>query len=677
MNDLLDALPLAVVVIDDGRIVEWNDAAELLYGHDRASVLGSNFLELLFEPSDRARASEIVATAQLAGWDGNFRVARRDGVLLVSGFRLAPLGGNRAVWLAVDQLDHALAQEERAILLSAEHAARATAEEALALLEAVLAAAPVGIAVLDPFLRFSRVNGALAAITGVPVADHAGRSFDEIMSMPPEVIADLRRVLTTGRTILGREVSGSMPSRPGVERHFVVNSYPVLDGGGATAGVGITVIEITDRKRAEAERIELLARAEAAQHRLAVLATASSVLTSTMDVGSMLERLARVLTPAVADLCIIELIDGVGALEELAVSHSDAILADEIRSVILKQPFELTRRGPIADVVASGRARLYEGAALDDALTTTSRHPRQREINHSLGLSAAILAPIEARGVVLGVLGLSVTGDRGFSDDDVDLAVELAHRAALALGNARAYEQERRTAETLQRALLPSALPDFEGVEIAARYLAAADGVDVGGDWYDVISLTPGCVGLVIGDVVGHDVRAASTMGQVRNALRAFVIDGSLDPAQAMARTDRLMDRLGLSLATGVLVVVDVEARTLTWSNAGHPSPLLVSGARVRYLEEGRRLLLGGGWDSDVGAGTCSFSPGDTIVLYTDGLIERRGESITVGLDRLARAARSGLRGGVEELGDHLLSELVPREAERDDDVALLVTRFN
>ena len=413
MNDLLDALPLAVVVIDDGRIVEWNEAAEVLYGHDRTSVLGSDFVELLFEPSDRARASEIVAAAHVAGWDGNFRVARRDGVLLVSGFRLAPLGGSRAAWLAVDQFDHALAQEERAILLSAEHAARATAEEALALLEAVLAAAPVGIAVLDPSLCFSRVNGALAAITGVAVADHAGRSFDEIMSMPPEVIADLRRVLTTGRTILGREVSGTMPSRPGVDRHFVVNSYPVLDGGGATAGVGITVIEITDRKRAEAERIELLARAEAAQHRLAVLATASSVLTSTMDVGSMLERLARVLTPAVADLCIIELIDGVGALEELAVSHQDAMLADEIRSVILKQPSELTRRGPIADVVASGRARLYEGGALDDALTATSRHPRQREVNHSLGLSAAILAPIEARGVVLGVLGLSVTGDRG------------------------------------------------------------------------------------------------------------------------------------------------------------------------------------------------------------------------------------------------------------------------
>lgn len=677
-DDLLDALPLALVVVDGGEIVEWNAAAALLYGHDRAAVIGASFEDLLFELSDRPQVAGLLAAAARGeAWDGDFRVSRRDGVLLVSAFRLAPLGGGRAAWLAVDRLDHALAEEERAVLLSAEHAARATAEEALALLEAVLAAAPVGIAVLDSSLRFTRANDALAAMTGLAVEAHRGRTLDEVMALPPEVTADLRRVLTTGRTLAGREVSGAPVAGPEMARHLVVNCYPVLDGERGVAGVGLTLIDITDRKQADAERIELLQRAEQAQHRLALLATASSVLTSTMNVNAMLERLARVLTPAAGDFCIIELIDPAGALEHLAVAHPDQMLADELRATILKHPFELTRRGPIAEVVASGRARLYQGGQLVDALEATSRHAEQLELNRSLGLTGAILAPIEARGVVLGVLGLSVTGDRSFSDDDVDLAVELAHRAALALGNAKAYEQERQVAETLQRALLPSALPEFAGVDIAVRYLTAADGVDVGGDWYDVIPLTPTCVGLVIGDVVGHDVRAASAMGQVRNALRAFVIDGTLDPMEAMARTDRMMDRLGLSLATGVLMVVDVAARTITWSNAGHPSPLLVRGARVNYLDGGRRLLLGGGWPSEAGAGTCEYVAGDTIVLYTDGLIERRGESITDGLDRLVRATRSGLRGSVAELGDHLLAEMVPRDDERDDDVALLVARFS
>lgn len=678
MHDLLDALPLAVIVIDDERIVGWNAAAELLYGHERVAALGAGFVDLLFEPSDRRRVAELLATAQRGGsWEGDFRVCRRDGVLLVSEFRLAGVGRGRAAWLAIDRLDHAAAQEERAVLLSAEHAARATAEEALALLEAVLAAAPVGIAVLDPQLCFTRANDALAAMTGMAVADHRGQLFDEVMTMPPEVTADLRRVLTTGRSLASREVSGAAAARPDDLRHFVVNCYPVLEREGTVAGVGVTLIEITDRKRAEAERIVLLERAEQAQHRLALLATASSVLTSTMDVGSMLERLARVLAPSAADFCIIELIDQSGALENLAVAHQDAMVADELRATIVKQPFDLTRRGPIADVVASGRARLFTGSALGEALVATSRHSGQTRINQSLGLTGAILAPIEARGAVLGVLGLAVSAGRTFSDDDVDLAVELAHRAALALGNAKAYEQERHVAETLQRALLPSTLPPFAGVDVAVRYLTAADGVDVGGDWYDVIPLTDSCVGLVIGDVVGHDVRAASAMGQVRNALRAFVIDGSLDPMEAMARTDRLMDRLGLTLATGVLMVVDVQARTLSWANAGHPSPLLVRGARVRHLDDGRRLLLGGGWPSDTHPGHIDYVAGDTIVLYTDGLIERRGESLTDGLERLVHAAHSGLRGTVDELGDHLLAQMVPRDDQRDDDVALLVARFS
>ena len=679
MDQLLDSLPVAIVVIDDGRVASWNHAAELLYGRARTEVVGQPVLEVLFDESDAAEVEALFDQARAGTtWEGDFRVHGRDGAHLVSAFRLVPISDGRLAWLAIDSADQKLAEEERAVLLSAEHAARATAEDALALLEAVLTAAPVGIAVLDPDLRYLRVNDSLAAMNGIDVAGHLGRGVDEVFSAAAEVIADLRRVLTTGRTVLGREVSGSTPAQPGVPRHFIVNSYPVVDAEGRIAGAGMIVVEITDRKRAEAERIELLARAELAQHRLAVLATASSVLTSTMEVDSLLERLARVLVPAVADCCIIELINPAGDLHDVVVSHTDRMVADEIRDAIMKEPIDLTRPGPIADVVNSARARFYEGDNLTAALHATSRHPQQLALNQSLGLTGAILAPIEARGVVLGVLGLSVMGGgRELTEGDLDLAVELAHRAALAVGNARAFEQERRVAETLQRALLPSTLPSFAGIDVAVRYIAAVDGVDVGGDWYDVIPLTPECVGLVIGDVVGHDVRAASAMGQVRNAMRAFVVDGVLDPADAMQRTDRLMDRLGLSLATSVLAIIDVAARALTWSNAGHPAPLLISDREVRLLEDGRRLLLGGGWPTEAEVGTAQLRPGDTVVLYTDGLVERRGESIVDGFERLTLAARSGAALGAEELCDHLVRELLVADARQDDDVALLVARVH
>lgn len=200
---------MAVVLVDGAqRIHGWNTAAETLYGHARGDVVGASVLDILFDGDDREAAATLfdAATGGRA-WEGDFRVCRSDGVLLVSSFRLAPAGGAfGSAWLATDGIDQGLAEQERSVLLSAERAARSTAEEALGLVEAILTSAPVGIAVFDLDLRYVRVNDAYAALSGVPAADHVGGQLDDVLPLQADAAADLRRVVTTGRTILGRHV---------------------------------------------------------------------------------------------------------------------------------------------------------------------------------------------------------------------------------------------------------------------------------------------------------------------------------------------------------------------------------------------------------------------------------------------------------------------------------------
>jgi PAS domain S-box-containing protein len=667
---LLESLPLAVVVVADGMVLAWNPAAEILYGHPAAEAVDRRFTDLLCDPADAGAAEGILATAASGGvWEGDFRIQRRDGALLVTSFRatsiLVPPARQAVLWVGTDRMDQRRAEEERAVLLSAEHAARTTAEEALALLEAVLAAAPVGIAVFDLDLRFVRVNAALAAINGVQPDDHLGRRIDDVVSMPADVTADLRRVLATGRTLLGREVTGETPAEPGARRHFVLNYYPVLTAGGVIAGAGVTVSEVTQAKRAAVERAELLARAEAAQHRLAVLVTASTVLTSTMEVAELLDRLARVLAPGVGDLCVLELVDPTGAVGHVAVSEQDRGSGRDLAETLGGSRIDLNSTGVVAEVIRTGRPRMLRGRELE-RFGAAGR----------LDLRSAIVAPVEVRNQVFGVLCLATTGTRELNDEDVDLVVEVAHRAALAVRNAQAFAQERQVAETLQRALLPAEVPAVPGLEIAVRYLAATAGVEVGGDWYDVVPFPSGQTGLVIGDVVGHDVRAASAMGQLRNALRAYVMVDDADPGATLVRVDRLVNHLDLTLATCILMIIDAEAGTATWSNAGHPPPLLVRGDDVSFLDDGHHVILGAGGRERGAPGRLQLIDADTLILYTDGLIERRTESLGTGFERLAKAARSSPELTAGDLCDHLIAELVPTEQERDDDIAILVARY-
>jgi PAS domain S-box-containing protein len=235
-------------------------------------------------------------------------------------------------------------------------------------------------------------------------------------------------------------------------------------------------------------------------------------------------------------------------------------------------------------------------------------------------------------------------------------------------------EREHRIAETLQRSLLPEELPVIPGITLAVRYLPATTGMEVGGDWYDVVPLPNGHVALAIGDVAGHGLRAAATMGQVRMGLRAYALEEH-SPVQVMRRIRELVQRLIPSeMATLLYLVFDPDSGSIAFSNAGHLPPLLIPpDGQASYLEEGLAPPLGASPhpDYDVEA-EAEVAPGSTLLLFTDGLVERRGVSLRDGLDRLrdeAHAAGPDLEG----MCDHILASLL--ESEVSDDVALLALR--
>jgi serine phosphatase RsbU (regulator of sigma subunit) len=239
-------------------------------------------------------------------------------------------------------------------------------------------------------------------------------------------------------------------------------------------------------------------------------------------------------------------------------------------------------------------------------------------------------------------------------------------------GRARVYEHEHRLVETLQRSLLIERLPEPPGVRLAARYLPGEGDVQVGGDWYDVIELGDDRLGLVIGDVAGHGIGSAALMSQLRNALRAYALEHD-SPRDVVYRLDGLISHLEpRGMATMVYLIYEIGTRTLRHSAAGHPYPLVLAGdGTSSYLRGGRALPLGARQGRAPAVQTVTLSEGSTLVLYTDGLIERRGRSLDEGFARLADVVGSA-GGGPEQICDAILDGLV-EEGRPGDDVALLV----
>ncbi len=291
-------------------------------------------------------------------------------------------------------------------------------------------------------------------------------------------------------------------------------------------------------------------------------------------------------------------------------------------------------------------------------------------------LKSMLAVPLISAGELLGLLVLAACDEEHFGQGDLELLRLAAERMALAVDHAQRYADGRLLVETLQRSLLPERLPLHPRIQVAARYMPAGLAPQVGGDWYDAVELDGDRTAVMIGDVVGHGIRAAITMSELRNALRAFAIEGH-SPEMALRQLDRVVHatRGPGMIATLLFVVIDAAQGTVTLARAGHPPPALrgVDGS-VRFLETARTLPLGIDPEEPPSEEVYEMKPGETLLLFTDGLVERRGEPITDSFDRLLDALATS-PGEVEAICEHVLSETATEQG-RDDDVAVLAVQL-
>ena len=430
-----------------------------------------------------------------------------------------------------------------------------------------------------------------------------------------------------------------------------------------------------------------LVRAERERDRFAghvqLLGRVSESLMESLDLSESLSRLARALVPSLADWVSIQVREEHDQLYDIAMHHRDPRLA-----VVTREAERLkVRRNCFTEPsrrAAGGQSVLLP--LLDaDGLVEQVPDAQLRSLVQQLGMSSALAVPIPDRTGVLGSLLLvKAPGSGSFGETELALAAEIGRRAGIALDNARLYASQRHLATELQQSLL-TAPPVLRFADIAVRYVAAAQEAQVGGDWYDAFCQRSGDLTIVIGDVAGHDTRAAAAMGQLRALVRGISFTTAETPSQVITSVDEAIEGLGLAtIATAVLAQLtppdggDSTGRLrVRWSNAGHPPPVLLDRrgcTRVLGPSTGKAdLLLGVDASARRRTQQTTLPAGSTLLLYTDGLVERRGETLDDGLGRLLSTLEQHGHDDLDGLCDAIVSKMLPDANE--DDVAIVAVR--
>ncbi|MEX2659997.1 MAG: GAF domain-containing SpoIIE family protein phosphatase [Acidimicrobiales bacterium] len=431
------------------------------------------------------------------------------------------------------------------------------------------------------------------------------------------------------------------------------------------ASAAIQNIEFVERERAGRSAAERSAQVRG------FLAEASRSFAASLRIDETLATLVGLVVPGLADWCCVHLVaeDHERPMRLAALTHRDPDEEQPLRSFL--EAFPVTVDQPVGPgaAIATGTSQLLP-TVTDEVLSALTDDPSVLERMRSLTVRSAVVVPlIPPTGAAIGAVTMSCTGDVPLTADEMRLLEDLAGRAALALENARLYTREREAAATLQRSMLPQALPRTAGLHAAARYFPGSAGAAVGGDWYDVLDLGDGRLAIVVGDVMGRGVPAAAVMGQLRAAVRTVLLAGE-GPARTLELVDRFVCAFDeLQLTTCLVGIIDGAAGRFTVAAAGHPPPLLTTvDGPPRYLvvEPGVPLGIGGiAFTEQVEV----LPPGATLLLYTDGLVEAPGESIDDGMARVAAAA-AGTFGSPAELCDAILEALGQRV--HSDDTALL-----
>ncbi|MGP4086260.1 SpoIIE family protein phosphatase [Streptomyces sp. KR55] len=664
---------LAIAMVDEqGTVVAWTEAAERLVGYSAGDVVGGSAALVLPLSDEASTMSAFVEQCRAQnGWSGTTAVRHRDGRMLDVTLRMSMLWGQdgSVAWLvSVSDIG----------TLSGE-AVNGSVQKSL------LTRAPIGVAVRDRQLRCTWVNDTMESHDGISRDRRLGRRFtDALPGAKAEALeAVMRQVLKSGTTKV-HEYRTSLATGPRQGRTMTASFFCLQDADGQALGLCTISVDVTESRRA--------------RERLATLSQASTRLGGTLDVMQTSQELADLAVPLFADFVAVDLEQSVpfgegppvriGPMGERLPVFRRAGLASIHQGVpespwLRGEPVAVPPSSPLTDVLGTGRSHLEP--IVDTAPGTwIDQDPVRAQKVHENGMHSLMVVPIRARRALLGVALFIRTEDPvPFQEVDLLLAEELVSRAAVSLDNARQYAREQTAALALQRNLLPRRLRGGTAVEAASRYLPADMDHGVGGDWFDVIPLSAARVALVVGDVVGHGINAAATMGRLRTAVHTLA-DMELPPDELLARLDDTVQRLAeqdadapdktptVVGATCLYAVYDPVTRKCTMAAAGHPPPAIIDPqGQVTFPDLPTGAPLGIGLGIPFEAVELELPEGSLLALYTDGLIETRDHDIEEGMHRLGTALAQPGRS-LEDLCTRAMEAFQGR-AECDDVTLLLV----
>ncbi|MGW5278069.1 SpoIIE family protein phosphatase [Streptomyces collinus] len=531
--------------------------------------------------------------------------------------------------------------------------------------DTVLHSVREGVLIVQDNGRLLLANDEARRLLELPV-EAEGHTVRELSCLD----ADMAELLSSGR-----EATDEVHFAGG--RLLAVNQRPTHPEGGPRG----TVVTLRDSTELQA----VSGRAEVTRERLELLYDAGLGIGTSLDVVRTADELAQLAVPRFADFVTVDVADAVLHGEEPGPKATD------MRRVAvsgIRDDHPLYERGRLIDFLPSTPQALGYDAGRTQLVTDLSaasgwqaQDPERARQIVDFGIHSLISAPVQARGVVLGMVNFWRSKRDAFDEEELSLAEELVARAAVSIDNARRYAREHALAVTLQRSLLPRALPEQSALDVGYRYLPAQSGVS--GDWFDVIPLPGGRVALAVGDVVGHGLHAAATMGRLRTAVHNFsTLD--LPPDELLSHLDDLVGRIDqdeacadtsgeIVGATCLYAIYDPVARRCVMARAGHLTPALVypdGSATFPDVPAGPPLGLGG---MPFRTAELDVPEGSQLVLYTDGLIEDRRRDLDVGMELLRRALEGHPHRAPEESCQAVLDELLPERPA--DDVALLIAR--
>jgi PAS domain S-box-containing protein len=545
--------------------------------------------------------------------------------------------------------DPGILRSKVAVFLELDAKSRAAARSE-AILRAAFEDAPIGMARLDLEGRVDEANRALAALLDQRPADLRDRRLSDFLH-PDDVAAGTEAVALLQAGAAGVEYEARLLVPGGEPVPCDLSCSRARPGPGMSDVIVVQVQDLRDRRRAEAERVERV-------HEQAAREAAERT-------SERQRAVQRISDAALGTLAFDELVrELLTRIVEALEADTAAVLLHEADGTMVV--YQAASTGEVAAPVRRrARPAAVEPGAESDGI--------QLESLLSGAVASTLEAPLVVDGRTIGALHVGTLFERTFTEDHRALLRLAADRAAVGIQRARLYQREHSIAEELQRSLLPAKMPDVPGFAMAARYFAAGDG-SVGGDWYDALVQPDGQLLLVVGDVAGRGIAAASSMGQLRSALRAYALDGH-SPASLLKRLNAF--QIGMrdrGMTTVSIVAVDPETGDVRYAKAGHPPALIVeaSGEAV-WLREASGAPLGALDDPVFTEGSARMESGSTLVLYSDGLVEVRRETLDVGFERLG-AATIAAPDAIDPLCDAVLAGTLANPAV-EDDVTLLVLR--